>query len=854
MRRVVTRLEAVLSRWVSGCRQRPWPVLIAVTVAALASGLATWQYAHIDSDLSKLIRPPDDLEWFRFDEAFKTSFPMLQQTAVVVVSGADADAVDQTMLRLTGHLREDPAFEQVFAPGADPFLRTHRLYYLERDELERWLGGLGIDYGALLRLSEDASLANAAVVFADQVSAATGLPLPDPLSSLAHSLSAGDPAALRLQAHPPLADPDAERHYGFIQVKGPQQHDRALSGAELVAALRAAVDATAHDPGTTVRLTGEVVLAHEEIGMALTGIGIAGSVSLTLLAVILGVGIGSVRVIAGIFAMLALGTALTLGFATVAVGTFNTLALMFVIMFFGLGVDFAVHYVLRVREARTGPAPAPDPCEAAVRDVGPALALCMATSAIAFLSFAPTAYRGLAELGIISAGGMVIAVALTLTVIPALFAVFGAPSPAVPPRTPSRTRRPQPWTVLALTGVLALTAFWWARELRFDYSVLALRDSATEGMSTLLELQDAGAATDYSISVLAQPSEAAELSRRLAQLTEVATVSGPEDWVPEDQPAKQRMLQRAAPPFIRLDDVQPGSGDIDLADAITYLEEVGDAVADEHRAAYQALLAALREISAAPAGVAQQDRALQRALERSRFELNAMLLAQPFDRAALPADIRQRLITADGRWRLSVEPAGALDSRTATAAFIDAVANVAPNYAGRAVIEWGVGDVVVTSFLQAAALAAGAIMLLLLAYFRSVSLAMLVLTPLLLTLLFTFAIAQAFGLSLNMANILVVPLIFGLGVDTGIHVVHRFTRSPDLTALLHSSTTRAVIISGLTTIGTFLSLSFSPHKGAASVGLLLALAITVMLLVTYLVLPALLQLTRRHQAAGNTAA
>lgn len=841
----MTHLESALSRWVSACRRRPWRVLIGVTAAAALSALATWQAAHIDSDLSRLIRPPDDLQWFQFDDAFKAAFPMLQQTAVVVVSGADPDAVDRTTARLSARLRGDPAFDFVFAPGADPFLRAHRLYYLDRDDLERWLQGLGVDYGALLRLSEDASLANAAVVFADQVSAATGLPLPDPLATLALSLSAGNPAAVSVRAHPPLAEPDAGRYYGLIQVKGPQRHDQALSGAELVAALRAAVTDTPPDPGTTVRLTGEVVLAHEEISMALQGIGIAGSVSLLLLAAILGIGIGSARVIIGIFVMLALGTALTLGFATAAVGTFNTLALMFVVMFFGLGVDFAVHYVLRVREARTRGEVTPGPCEAAARDVGPALILCMATSAIAFLSFAPTAYRGLAELGIISAGGMVVAVALTLSVIPALFQVSGLPAPAPAPRTSRRTFRPQPWRVLAVTAVLALTAFWWARDLRFDYSILALRDSATEGMSTLLELQESGTATDYSISVLAPPDDTAALSRRLAALPEVSRVSGPDDWIPPDQAGKRQLLQRAGRPFLDLEPVRADSGDVTLADALDYLEEVEGAVAAEHRATYEALLDALRRIAAAPEDALRQNQALEAALRQARSELNALLLAEPFTRADLPADIRQRLIAADGRWRLSVEPAASLDSRAATARFIQAVAAVAPNYAGRAVVEWGVGDVVVMSFLQAAAMAAGAIAVLLLLYFRSSVLALLVLTPLLLTILFTFAIAEALGLSLNMANILVVPLIFGLGVDTGIHVVHRFTRGPDLNALLHSSTTRAVIISGLTTIGTFLSLSFSPHKGAASVGLLLALAISVMLLVTYLVLPALLQLAAR---------
>jgi len=133
------------------------------------------------------------------------------------------------------------------------------------------------------------------------------------------------------------------------------------------------------------------------------------------------------------------------------------------------------------------------------------------------------------------------------------------------------------------------------------------------------------------------------------------------------------------------------------------------------------------------------------------------------------------------------------------------------------------------------------IVILLLLYFKNLLTALMVLTPIALTTLFTFALLVIFDGSLNMANILVVPLIFGLGVDTGIHVVHRYHQLHSINDLMHSSTSRAVTISGLTTVATFFSLSFSAHKGTASIGILLSLAISLLLITTFLVLPALLK-------------
>ena len=96
---------------------------------------------------------------------------------------------------------------------------------------------------------------------------------------------------------------------------------------------------------------------------------------------------------------------------------------------------------------------------------------------------------------------------------------------------------------------------------------------------------------------------------------------------------------------------------------------------------------------------------------------------------------------------------------------------------------------------------------------------------------------------LNMASILVMPLIFGLGVDNGIHVVDRYLGDHDVDHLLHSSTPRAVLLSTLTTIGAFAALSFSPHAGTASIGMLLTISVGFLLIFTIFLLPVLLSST-----------
>jgi hopanoid biosynthesis associated RND transporter like protein HpnN len=846
-------IEEGLGRWVEFCERRPHGVLTFLVILTALTGWYVWQNFSIDSDLGKLIRPSAALDWHQANEDFKAQFPELQQTSIVVVSGADLPQVDGTSRRLTDAFRKSDRFEFVFAPALDDFFRDHRAYFLDPDDLDAWITGVQFDYGALLRLADGADLSNAAFTFADQVAATDGVRLPTSIASIAENFLTGEPRTFTVNAYPHL-EPDAAVHYTIIMLKGQQSLDESLPNALQVELIRDIVGQTELSEGVVVRLTGEVPLSHEEISAVLSGIGIAGTVSLVLLALILSIGVRSWRIMGATFCLLGVGVVLTLGFATAVVGSFNTLALIFVVMFFGLGVDFAIHFSLRLWEGI--PVDGEDPEVHVVHEIGPALLLCAFTSSIAFLSFAPTEYRGLAELGIVSAGGMAVAFLLTVSLLPALFSIVGLPKPipggaAIMNRWLSRVK---PGLVLMIAVMVALISIWLARDLRFDFSVLALRDADTEAMSTLLELQDNAVTTDYSINILAEDAQAAiALKSRLEALEEVGVVLIPDDLVPAGQAAKHRALLDLAELLDTIGAVQTadwedaGGDDAALALAIEYLGEVADEVQMADQDLFEGFYRGLSDLQGQPERAARLNQALRNELIWELDDLRTLVRAEPFTLTDLPEDLLARLLTSDGRHLVTVQPAEPIASREATERFVAAVQTVSPTLAGRAVVEWGVGDVAVRSFVQAVTLAIAAIGVLLIIYFRGILLPVVVLAPLALTTLITFAVLAVTPLTLNMANILVIPLIFGLGVDTGIHVVHRYTASRDVVSVMSSSTGRAVVISALTTIGTFFSLSFSPHKGAASVGMLLTISISIMLLTTFSVLPALLMLIKREK-------
>jgi hopanoid biosynthesis associated RND transporter like protein HpnN len=815
-------------------------VIFSVLVLSIMSLVYTATHARINSDLSSLIRPSEDLVWHQNNEHYKNQFPYFEQTALVVVSGSDANAVDDVAAELVSRLNLNEHFHSVFAPGVDAFISRRAFYYLTPAQLAEWLKGVEYAYGPLLRLADEASVTNFTFVLADHLTANRGLPLPAPLHSISTSISSSiDQGEVRVDALPPLKDPDQTRFYQLIVLQGEQDLAQQLPNELLVSVLREQIAALEKPLAVEVRLSGEIPLAHEEIQAALSGVGLAGMISIVLLAIILGFGIRSLGFVLAIFGLLGVGVVLTLGMAVLVVGSFNTLSLIFVVMFFGLGVDFAAHFGLRVREARQM-LPIHDALILAARDVGPALLLCMLTSSIAFLAFLPTDYEGLAELGVISAMGMGIAFFLTLTLLPALLSRVHLRQAQPDTFSLAFFLMPARPTILVFVALI-VTSGWIAKDLSFDYSVLAMRDSNTEGMRTLLELQDEGITTDYSIAVLARDAAQAKLlTSQLERLDEVNGVTGPDDLVPAKQDLKQMMVAPYLSRFNSIDEVLPAAvhSREALNEAVAYLKESTQYARPADRELLSALIERLTELGREE--ISLIDNALLLNLTEGLERLRLTLAATPFDLAAIPADLKERLISPDGEYLLSVQPAADLGNREATTNFIDAVSLVAPNFAGRSVVEWGVGNVVVDSFIEASSLAFAGIFILLTGYFRSLLLPILVFVPVGITLLLTFAMCQLTGLHLNMANILVVPLIIGLGVDTGIHVVHRFVTGA-AEDLHESSTARAVVISALTTIGTFFSLSFSPHLGAASIGLLLTVAISLLVVVTFVLLPVLLK-------------
>lgn len=876
--------QRLLAGWIRLVVAAAVPILV---LALLLTGAAAWLSAtkiSINTETADMLS--EDLPFRRDDRAIKAAFPQGTDVISIVVEAATPDQADDAAARLAADLaRQSTVFRTVFYAEGDPFFRRNGLLFLSIDALQLLSDRLAAAQPLLAVLSRDPSLRGLAEVLTAALGAARedGAPEPglqDSLASILERMAASvesvaaardgrgaiEPLSWAALMDGRTAEAASDRRR-FILAQPVLDFASFQPAATAIATIRARAAALGFDaePGVRVRLTGAPVMFQEELQSVRSGMGFAGLLSVTLVTLLLAIGLRSARLVVATLVTLLAGLVWTAGFAAVAVGELNLISVAFAVLFIGLSVDFGIHFALRYQEAADRGAP--DTRAAlieAARSVGGPLVLCAVAAAVGFLAFFPTSYRGLSELGLISGAGMFIALFANLTLLPALLSLLPSRPPGEPARTavrriPVARVAPPPRVILAGALILALLALAVVPFARFDDDPLSLRDPASESVATLNDLIDDPRVQPYRAAFLADDLGAAEaLAARLEALPEVAAAVTLADFLPQDQDAKLDLLAEtsfflgpilspagtAAPPSV----AEQRAALQSLRDA---LERAGDGLAPSARRLAQAL----DRVALDEAGLTALRTALLGSLPGRLTRLREALEAGPVAQADLPPVLIDRYLAEDGRAMVEVLPREDLRDAGARRRFVDAVRAVHAGATGSAVIVTEAGRAVGRAFVEAAALAVGAITLLLLVVLRSWRDCALVLAPLALAALLTVAATVVLSLPFNFANVIVLPLLFGLGVASGIHIVAR-ARRRGTQNVMTTSTPRAVLLSALTTIASFGSLALSDHRGTASMGILLTIAITTTLLATLVVLPALLQVvgvTRAGAADGRRA-
>ena len=853
-------LTSIVVSIVKACTRFATLTLALGLILAVASGYYTSRHFAINTDINTLIS--DKMDWRQRDIQFDKAFDR-DATILAVVEAPTPELANSAAAALEAKLKDDKTnFVSMQPLGSGEFFEKNGLLFLPTKEVAEVTGQFEKAAPLIEIMAGDPSIRGltgaletglAGVKRGEVKLDNTQRPFNLISQTVEDVLNKGRAnfSWRELVNDKGLTDSDKR---AFIEFKPVIDYSALEPGKIAMDAIRkAAVDVGFADKyQARVRLTGPVPIAVEEYSTVQDGAIVNGIGTVLVVLVILWLALHSAKIIFAVFLNLFVGLSLTTAAGLWLVGSLNLLSIAFAVLFVGLGVDFGIQFSVRYRSERFKNDNLVEALEEGARRSAVPLSLAAMATAAGFLCFLPTAYKGISELGEIAGAGMAIAFVTSITFLPAVLRLINPPGELEPVgyaflAPVDRFLEDHRIAIVGGTIAIALAGLPLLYFMKFDFNPMNLRNPKAESIATFLDLRKDPNTGANAVNVLTHSDEETrKIEAKLEKLPEVLRVQSLDSFVPEDQPAKLKLIAQGAKvldPALNPDSIDAAPTDAENVDSLkSSVESLRRNAGDDKgpgAVASRRLADALEKLANSDEATRNKAQAIfVDPLKITLDQLKNAVQAQPVTLDTLPPVILNAWKAKDGLMRVEVLPKGDPNDNDNLRRFASAVLAAEPTAIGGPVSILKSGDTIVAAFVHAgiyALLVIGILLWITLGRFVDV---LMTLVPLLVAGAVTMEICVLIGLPLNFANIVALPLLLGIGVAFKIYYIVAWRSGR--TNLLQSSLTRAIFFSALTTATAFGSLWLSSHPGTSSMGKLLALSLVTTLAAVLLFQPALM--------------
>ena len=893
----ISRTGRVLRRLVRLSCRRPG-MTVAISLLLAAAAVAYTAHALTFKTSTRALLPQDAGYVVRYAEYAK-EFGELEDIVVVVEAGS-FEGARAYAARLTEELKQAPVKFQRVAYRIDPKrFEGRQLLYLTTPELREIRDKIFDHQEFMESFAGDPSLARLLEGVNTQMAAAfvsnlfdIGLQDKDLPVDTRFLRVLLDQMASRLERPAPYRSPwgtlfsfgeDAPDDAGyflsedksllFILVETPPSEKGSFMGDQAaietirvaIAKLRPAF------PNVQAGVTGAPALSNDEMTAAFHDSSISDvlAFALTLLVMTLAfVRVGKPLLMLGV---LAVTLAWSMGVVTLTVGHLTLFSVMFISIVVGIGIDYGIYYLFRYEEEIFLGRSLREALELTAARTGPGMLAGALTAAGTFFVLMLTEFRGIQELGFIAGIAILIAWVGMMTLFPAIL-MFVDRHHADRPRGQrprahqlERIRVPlldrlvtYPRTVLIGAGLLTAFSLWAIPRVGFDYNVLNLQAKGTE--SVAWERRILASTGRSGFNGLSSASSLEDLRAKQAAFEKLPSVSETDSVlrvIPDEQPEKIALIKSFAPLVAPIRVGRSSPVDLDrLKQALADIKRRFDVVAVEAGAklpeeirvvrdktiAVQRLLARSNRDSA-EAALNYLQAQLYRDFVNKFYSLQRNLSPTGVTIKDVPEELRRKFIGESGRFLIQVHPKVDIWEKAGAAQFVRELRTVDPDVTGPPVITYEATVLMERAYLAGSLYAfvlVGGLSILMIRRLRE---SLLGLVPMVLGVLWTVGLMQAFGIKFNLANIWGLPLIIGTAAEFGLNVIlsHLEGRAHG-GPLVARSAVLGVALNGITTMVGFGSLMIASHQGIFSLGLLLTLGSACGLVAALIVLPVVLKL------------
>jgi len=852
-------------------------LLLAGAAVAVAIWLSVTQLGFRTSR-GELLSPHSDYNrrWLEYTKEFGD-----KEDVVVLVEGegrAQIVPVLDDVCRVLAQ-RSD-LYGAVMHETDAPRLREKGLYYLKPEELQQIDGFLDqaapilrgdwsqLNLGAMARWMGEA-MAGGSEAQRQQMLAAMRSELPRFVGGLHAAL--GQAGAYRspwpdMSFSSPLANEsaltrlisdDSRMGYVLLRLLDEDKQNFAQNDASITILRQMIGEVKSRHPGIKVGLTGLPIIEYDEMRSSETSMTYATVLSFLGVLAVMIVAFGGFRHATMTMAALVIGMVWACGGVALFVGHINVLSIAFGSILFGLGIDYGIYFITHYLNQRKQTESTAEAIIATSRTTGPGILTGALTSSIAFFAAGFTEFPGVAQLGVIAGGGVLLCWLAQSTVLPAMICLTDSDGVKKNLPVPLNLRfwlRPlfaYPRLSLFAGTVLTAVAAVGMHYLKYDYNLLNLQPEGLESVELEHKLfSQTNRSAWFALSVAATPEEVLARKEAFLRLPSVERVVEVASKMPTDVELKRPVIERIHRRLATLPGKVPNipvipSADLDrtLAGAQAMMSSLPDA--DQASANLRQLREMLRHIppNEYQRRVSEYQQAMAGDLLARLQKLKNASTPEPPRWTDFPEGVACRFVGKTGQYAMQVYGKVNIWDVEPMAQFVREVRSVDPEITGNPLQVYEASRQMKQSFQHAACYALLIIVPVVLLDFRRLNHTLLAALPMGVGLLQTLGLMGLLDIPLNQANMIFLPLTLGIGLDTGINLMHEMRSRRGKYQGAGNAVIVAVVVNSLTTMAGFGALMIADHQGLQSLGRVLTIAMGCCLF-SSLLLPNLLVLGR----------
>ena len=648
-------------------------------------------------------------------------------------------------------------------------------------------------------------------------------------------------------------------------------------------------------PRVTAGLTGSIPLGRDEMVYGTQGVALSGIISIVLIGLILFMAFK--MWVAPLLALsnLMLGLIWAAGLVAIVVPVLNIMTAMFMVILVGLGIDFSIHVISTFTEMRAKGLALEAATLAGLEKSGKGVATGAITTATAFLALMVGDSRAMSEMGLVTAIGLMAVMVTTFVALPTFLVVRERRlerrlakkglSQTVKTQDLSfsslghvgRFIQDRPGLTLAAVLIISIPLIYSAKQISFNYNYMDLEPEGIPSITLQDTVQDKfDLSMDFAYLVAETVEEARVLQKRAKDLPTVASVEDISTYLPSAEQQDQRlpfiteirdlMMQASVSP-LQAEDLSRVRSEIErlemnimefqtmafLGGQDKVLKRCTKIVGDMEKEPTNTIFLRLYELlEKGEAPVLENMNTFQDSYtDYFKSSVLSMAGTSPITLESLPESIVDRYANKDRSLFLTtVLPSGSIwQDFKFLDAFTDDLETISERTTGMPPIFKALMDIIGRDGRNAMMLTLVLVFVILLIDFRHIGFAFMAMLPLAVGVVWMVGLMNTLGLQMDVINVMALPLILGIGIDDGVHVVHRWRlEGPRSAFTVFSSTGKAVLLTSLTTMLAFGSMMFSAYRGYASLSYALILGVGACFFTTLIILPALMGLVDRKTA------